>query len=135
MKLRPVLASLVKENSSHCSNPWFTLLKITLISIYNDFLSVNVVPLPSFVGSDLAERFRDQFHPMHVTQETSLDSSNSTVIRMPLSTKCLKESEKDDCKRVRQIFDRFMKHSSSTLLLLKSVFQVTFIQYNASSFL
>ncbi|KAJ3689238.1 hypothetical protein LUZ61_018402 [Rhynchospora tenuis] len=79
----------------------------------------------SLQGTDLAERFRDQFHPMHVTLDTSLNASNSTVIRMPLSTKCLKESEENDCKRVKQIFERFMKHSSSTLLLLKSVFQVS----------
>ncbi|KAJ3692968.1 hypothetical protein LUZ60_012063 [Juncus effusus] len=81
--------------------------------------------LYSLKGTDLCERFRDQFRPMHVTQETSLDSSNSTVIRMPLSSKCLNETEDGDCKRVKQIFNRFIKHSSSTLLFLKSVFQVS----------
>uniref|UniRef100_A0A453DFD3 Uncharacterized protein n=1 Tax=Aegilops tauschii subsp. strangulata TaxID=200361 RepID=A0A453DFD3_AEGTS len=75
-------------------------------------------------GNDLVERFRDQFLPMRVTQEASLSSANSTVIRMPLSSKCLKELEAG-CDRVKQIFDRFMQNPSSTLLSLKSVIQVS----------
>nr|CAD1821120.1 unnamed protein product [Ananas comosus var. bracteatus] len=78
----------------------------------------------SLSGTNLVERFRDQFYPMLVTKEISLSSSNSTVIRMPLSSKCLKELETVS-KRVKQIFDRFMQHSSSTLLFLKSILQVS----------
>ncbi|KAM3391279.1 hypothetical protein ACQJBY_012755 [Aegilops geniculata] len=78
----------------------------------------------SLIGNDLVERFRDQFLPMRVTQEASLSSANSTVIRMPLSSKCLKELEAG-CDRVKQIFDRFTRNPSSTLLSLKSVIQVS----------
>ena len=77
-------------------------------------------------GNDLVERFRDQFLPMRVTQEASLPSANSTVIRMPLSSKCLKELEAG-CNRVQQIFDRFIQNPSSTLLSLRSVIQVRII--------
>jgi sacsin len=79
-----------------------------------------------FSGNDLVERFRDQFLPMRVTQEASLSSANSTVIRMPLSSKCLKELEAG-CNRVKQIFDRFIQNPSSTLLSLRSVIQVRII--------
>ncbi|CAM0901691.1 unnamed protein product [Alopecurus aequalis] len=78
----------------------------------------------SLIGNDLVERFRDQFLPMRVTQEASLSSANSTVIRMPLSSKCLKELE-TGCNRVNQIFDRFIQNPSSTLLSLRSVIQVS----------
>ncbi|GJN01337.1 hypothetical protein PR202_ga18596 [Eleusine coracana subsp. coracana] len=47
----------------------------------------------SLIGNDLVERFHDQFIPMRVTQDASLSTANSTVIRMPLSSKCLKELE------------------------------------------
>ncbi|KAM0910828.1 hypothetical protein ACQ4PT_013891 [Festuca glaucescens] len=78
----------------------------------------------SLIGNDLVERFRDQFIPMRVTQEASLSSANSTVIRMPLSSKCLKELEAGR-NRVQQIFDRFIQNPSSTLLSLRSVIQVS----------
>lgn len=78
----------------------------------------------SLIGNDLVERFRDQFLPMRVTQEPSLSSANSTVIRMPLSSKCLKELEAG-CNRVKQIFDRFIQNPSSALLCLRSVIQVS----------
>ncbi|XP_072965979.1 uncharacterized protein [Typha angustifolia] len=78
----------------------------------------------SLAGTDLIERFRDQFQPMLVSHDTSLFSSNSTVIRMPLSSKCMKDLE-TDCKKVKQIFDRFMQHTSSTLLFLRSILQVS----------
>ncbi|KAM0836846.1 hypothetical protein ACQ4PT_062049 [Festuca glaucescens] len=78
----------------------------------------------SLIGNDLVERFRDQFIPMRVTQEASLSCTNSMVIRMPLSSKCLKELEAGR-NRVQQIFDRFIQNPSSTLLSLRSVIQVS----------
>ncbi|KAL6651611.1 hypothetical protein ACP70R_010536 [Stipagrostis hirtigluma subsp. patula] len=78
----------------------------------------------SLIGNDLVERFHDQFLPMRVTQDASLSTANSTVIRMPLSSKCLKELEVG-CNRVNQIFERFTQNPSSTLLFLRSVIQVS----------
>lgn len=71
----------------------------------------------------MTERFDDQFSPMLVTQDISSSSSNSTVIRMPLSSKCMTDLE-TGCKKVNQIFDRFMQNASSTLLFLRSILQV-----------
>lgn len=82
-----------------------------------------------FSGNDLVERFHDQFTPMRVTQEASLSSANSTVIRMPLSSKCLKELEAG-CNRVKHIFDRFTQNPSSTLLFLRSIIQVIIVFEN-----
>ncbi|XP_008803352.1 sacsin [Phoenix dactylifera] len=82
----------------------------------------------SLTGTDLTERFRDQFSPMLVTQDISSSSSNSTVIRMPLSSKCTAELE-TACKRVNQIFDRFMQNASSTLLFLRSILQVSLLTW------
>ncbi|CAO2037010.1 unnamed protein product [Urochloa humidicola] len=78
----------------------------------------------SLLGNDLVERFHDQFLPMRVTQDASLSTANSTVIRMPLSSKCLKELEAGS-NRVKQIFDRFTQNPSSTLLFLRSIIQVS----------
>ncbi|TVU16554.1 hypothetical protein EJB05_40125 [Eragrostis curvula] len=61
---------------------------------------------------------------MRVTQDASLSTANSTVITMPLSSKCLKELEAR-CNRVKQIFDRCTQNPSSTLLFLRSIIQVS----------
>lgn len=76
-----------------------------------------------FTGTNLTKRFQDQFHPMLISDDMSLLSSDSTIIRMPLSSKYVNEGE-SGCKRIKQIFDRFIAHASSALLFLKSVLQV-----------
>ncbi|GAB4842780.1 hypothetical protein Ancab_012755 [Ancistrocladus abbreviatus] len=76
----------------------------------------------SLIGSNLMERFCDQFSPMLVGQNTTW--LNSTVIRMPLSLDCMKEGSQDGLKLVKQIYDRFAEHGSQVLLFLKSVLQV-----------
>ncbi|XP_074588626.1 LOW QUALITY PROTEIN: uncharacterized protein LOC141844465 [Curcuma longa] len=86
----------------------------------------------SLIGTDLTERFRDQFSPMLISKETSVSSSNSVVIRMPLSSKC-KSAEESDCLKVKHIFDQFMKHASSALLYLKSVVQVSLSTWEEGS--
>ncbi|CAD6261751.1 unnamed protein product [Miscanthus lutarioriparius] len=78
----------------------------------------------SLLGNDLVERFHDQFLPMRVTQDASLCTANSTIIRMPLSSKCLKELEAG-CNIVQRVFDRFTQNPSSTLLFLRSIIQVS----------
>ncbi|XP_050232119.1 uncharacterized protein LOC126680894 [Mercurialis annua] len=79
----------------------------------------------SLIGTNLTERFCDQFNPMLIGENTSWSSQDSTIIRMPLSSECLKNGLELGLKRVNQIFDRFMKHASRTIIFLKSVLQVS----------
>lgn len=74
----------------------------------------------NFLGTDLTRRFRDQFSPMLINENELWSSSDSTIIRMPLSSEFLK----DGSNRLREIIDKFMEHGSRSLLLLKSVLQV-----------
>ncbi|XP_043716705.1 sacsin isoform X2 [Telopea speciosissima] len=79
----------------------------------------------SLTGTDLTERFSDQFNPMLVGQNMPWSSLDTTIIRMPLQLECMKDGLDDGFSRIKQIFDRFLKHSSTTLLFLKSVLQVS----------
>jgi len=114
-----------------------TVLCLLMCIFITSALSSNVLALMSLFwmdsikcywlsGNDLVERFHDQFLPMRVTQDASLSTANSTIIRMPLSSKCLKELEAGS-NRVKQIFDRFTQNPSSTLLFLRSIIQVRII--------
>ncbi|GLT87071.1 hypothetical protein SLE2022_051720 [Rubroshorea leprosula] len=80
----------------------------------------------SLIGTNLTERFCDQFTPMLIGQSMPWSSSDSTIIRMPLSSVCLKDGLQVGLKRVKQIVDRFLEHASSMLLFLKSILQVSF---------
>ncbi|XP_038718957.1 sacsin isoform X2 [Tripterygium wilfordii] len=80
----------------------------------------------SLIGTNLTERFHDQFNPLLIGQNVFGSSLESTVIRMPLSPECLKDGLDLGVKRVKQIFDRFLEHASRTLIFLKSVLQVSF---------
>ncbi|XWS54336.1 hypothetical protein CRYUN_Cryun10bG0081200 [Craigia yunnanensis] len=79
----------------------------------------------SLIGTSLTERFRDQFIPMLIDQKMPWSSSDSTIIRMPLSPECLKDGLELGLKRVNQIIDRFLEHASRMLIFLKSVLQVS----------
>ncbi|KAK9274895.1 hypothetical protein L1049_022149 [Liquidambar formosana] len=79
----------------------------------------------SLMGTNLTERFHDQFHTMLIGQNMPWSLADSTVIRMPLSSECMKDGLEIGLKRIKQIFDRFLEHSSRTLLFLKSVVQVS----------
>lgn len=70
------------------------------------------------------ERFRDQFMPMLIGEDMQWSSSNSTVIRMPLSSKFKEDGTDLDSSRMRLIFNKFMEHSSKIMLFLKSILQV-----------
>lgn len=78
-------------------------------------------------GTNLIDRFRDQFSPMLLGQDRSWSSSNSTIIRIPLSSDCLKDGMQLGLSRIQQINDRFLEQGSRTLLFLKSVLQVFFM--------
>ncbi|KAK6931871.1 hypothetical protein RJ641_003664 [Dillenia turbinata] len=84
-----------------------------------------VAKMFTLTGTNLAEQFSDQFNPMLIGQNLPWVSADSTIIRMPLSSECMKDGLELGMMRVKQIFDRFIEHGSRTLLYLKSVFKVS----------
>ncbi|KAL8139892.1 hypothetical protein V2J09_005913 [Rumex salicifolius] len=76
-------------------------------------------------GTNLVERFHDQFSPMFVGQDTRYDLSNSTVVRIPLSSEHVKEGPQAGLNKIKQLYGSFMEHGSRVLLFLKSVLQVS----------
>ncbi|OMO98695.1 Zinc finger, RING-type [Corchorus olitorius] len=87
----------------------------------------------SLIGTSLTERFHDQFVPMLIDQKMPWSSSDSTIIRMPLSSECLKDGLELGLKRVNQIIDRFLEQASRMLIFLKSVLQVSLSTYEEGS--
>ncbi|CAL1387848.1 unnamed protein product [Linum trigynum] len=79
----------------------------------------------SLTGTNLTERFKDQFKPMMIDQDLPWSSSDSTIIRMPLSSECLKDGLDLGLKRVKSIFDRAEEHASRLLIFLKSILKVS----------
>ncbi|TKY69100.1 Sacsin protein [Spatholobus suberectus] len=79
----------------------------------------------SLIGTDLTQRFCDQFSPMLIDQNDLWSLADSTIIRMPLSSDCLKVGPNLGSNRIRHITDIFMEHGSRALLFLKSVLQVS----------
>ena len=51
--------------------------------------------------------------------------SDSTIIRMPLSSACLKDGLESGIERIKEISSKFLDHASRSLLFLKSVLQVS----------
>ncbi|RAL41091.1 hypothetical protein DM860_008789 [Cuscuta australis] len=86
----------------------------------------------SLSGTNLTERFHDQFSPLLVGQNMML-SSNKTVIRMPLSSKFMKDGSDAASQKIKQIYDKFMEHGSRVLLFLKSVQQVSLSMWDEGS--
>ncbi|KAK7308413.1 hypothetical protein VNO77_42018 [Canavalia gladiata] len=79
----------------------------------------------SLIGTDLTQRFCDQFSPMLIDQNDLWSLAESTIIRMPLSTDSSKVGPDSGSNRIRHITDLFMQHGSRALLFLKSVLQVS----------
>ncbi|CAB4295974.1 unnamed protein product [Prunus armeniaca] len=79
----------------------------------------------SLIGTNLTDRFRDQFDPMLIGPSISWPSLDSTIIRMPLSSECLNNELELGLRRIKQISERFLEHSSRSLIFLKSVMQVS----------
>uniref|UniRef100_A0A9I9DSX1 RING-type domain-containing protein n=1 Tax=Cucumis melo TaxID=3656 RepID=A0A9I9DSX1_CUCME len=79
----------------------------------------------SLIGSNLIERFNDQFYPLLGGQNMSWPS-DSTIIRMPLSPACLKDGLESGIIRIKELSSKFLDHASRSLLFLKSVVQVSF---------
>lgn len=87
----------------------------------------------SLIGNNLMERFHDQFYPMLINQNMSWLPVDSTIIRMPLSSECLKDGLQLGYKKIKQISDRFLEHASRMLIYLKSVLQVSFSTWEQGS--
>ncbi|KAF2301861.1 hypothetical protein GH714_029947 [Hevea brasiliensis] len=87
----------------------------------------------SLIGTNLTKRFCDQFNPMLIGEKTSWSSLDSTIIRMPLSSECLKDGLELGLRRVKQIYDRFIENASGMLIFLKSVLQVSFSTWDEGS--
>lgn len=85
---------------------------------------VNSVYFLIHPGTNLAERFHDQFSPMMFAEGLPWSSKNATFIRMPLSSECMEHNCDLGLKRIRSINETFVEHASRTLLFLKSVVQV-----------
>lgn len=51
-------------------------------------------------------------------------STDSTVIRMPISSKLIKNETENGWTEITEIFENFIKHASRTLVFLKSVSEV-----------
>ncbi|XP_076890119.1 uncharacterized protein LOC143541094 [Bidens hawaiensis] len=78
----------------------------------------------TLAGTNLTERFRDQFSPLFVGQKVPW-SNDSTVIRMPISSKFIEDGAESGWTEITKIFENFMKHASRTLVFLKSVSEVS----------
>lgn len=82
--------------------------------------------LTVLLGTNLVERFSDQFNPMLIGQDKAWSLTDSTIIRMPLSSEILKDGLEEGLNRVKQISDQFLEHVSRILIFLKSVSQVLY---------
>ncbi|KAL6536569.1 hypothetical protein OROGR_013141 [Orobanche gracilis] len=75
------------------------------------------------MGTKLVEQFPDQFSPMLIDETMPWSSADSTVIRLPLSSKCMDDGAAFGLTRMTSLFNKFMEHDSKTLLYLKSILQ------------
>ncbi|KAL2612990.1 hypothetical protein R1flu_024682 [Riccia fluitans] len=77
----------------------------------------------SLTGTDLPQRFTDQFRPLQVSNTRSLGQRDATIIRMPLRTTPVSEEDPNALgdRQVAGILNKFKIHASSTMLFLSSV--------------
>lgn len=76
-------------------------------------------------GTNLTERFHDQFSPLLVDQNVPWSLSNSTVIRMPFSPECMKDGLDFGLNKISMMLDKFLNNASATILFLKSLLQIS----------
>lgn len=72
----------------------------------------------------MTTRFCDQFSPLLIGQDRLWSSSDSTLIRMPLTTECMEDGLESGLRQIKQLTDRLFEHASRVLLFLKSIVQV-----------
>ncbi|KAI3443790.1 hypothetical protein Pfo_000455 [Paulownia fortunei] len=90
----------------------------------------SITDLPSVISDGCLyifdpRRFSDQFSPMLIHENMPWSSADSTVIRLPLSSKCMEDGAEFGLTRMTLIFNEFMEHASKLILFLKSVLQVS----------
>lgn len=76
------------------------------------------------LGTNLTTRFCDQFSPLLIGRDELWSSSDSTLIRMPLSADFIGDGLEAGLKRLEGVTDWFLNHASRTFLFLRSVLQV-----------
>ena len=92
---------------------------------YSCFLSVtSLLNLYLVPGTNLTERFHDQFSALLFGQSMSWSVSNSTIIRLPLSSEYMEEGTECASRKISLLFNKFVEHCSRTILFLNSIMQV-----------
>ena len=71
----------------------------------------------------MTKTFYDQFHPFMMHEDGMFSIDDSTIIRMPLSSR-LRDELGASSARIEGIFSGFIDHASSLMLSLKSVMKV-----------
>lgn len=87
----------------------------------------------SLRGTNLTDRFRDQFSALLINQNVPWSKSDSTVIRLPLSSEYTKDGIEFGLKRISLLFDKFLQDASRTILFLNSVMQISLSTWNEGS--
>ncbi|MCO5547273.1 hypothetical protein L7F22_000720 [Adiantum nelumboides] len=78
-------------------------------------------------GTDIAQRFDDQFTPFELEPDISWEKPNVTILRMPLYTNVTVGEDgkwfRNECSEavLDRIFKNFMYHAATSLLFLNSV--------------
>lgn len=72
----------------------------------------------------MTQRFHDQLSPMMIYENMPWSSADSTIIRLPLSSKFVKDEAEFGLTRMTSIFNNFMEHASEMILFLKSILKV-----------
>ncbi|KAL3502258.1 hypothetical protein ACH5RR_036707 [Cinchona calisaya] len=84
-------------------------------------------------GTNLTERFRDQFSALLIGQNMPWSVSDSTIIRLPLSSEYMEEGIESASKKILLLFNKFMEHASRTILFLNSIMQVSLSTWEEGS--
>ncbi|GJY06784.1 hypothetical protein Tco_0373838 [Tanacetum coccineum] len=69
-----------------------------------------VAKMFTLTGTNLTERFCEQFSPMFVGQKVQW-STDTTVIRTPISSKLIKDRTENGWTKIKELFANFMKHA------------------------
>ncbi|GKA81908.1 peptidyl-prolyl cis-trans isomerase FKBP62-like protein [Tanacetum coccineum] len=69
-----------------------------------------VAKMFTLTGTNLTERFCEQLSPMFVGQKVQW-STDTTVIRMPISSKLIKDGTENGWTEIIELFANFMKHA------------------------
>ena len=120
---------------------WFDVLKFLIFFVELFFVHYTVqfyFCLYPFIstGTDMPQRFADQFLPFSINQNLSWKKANTTILRMPLAIK----SSSDDTKTifrsqssevaVENTLKNFIQHASTALLFLNSVEAVRYVVFS-----